>query len=40
MDLACGATTVPAARVHAAAMAALAFGYAAVAPTRAWLAGA
>jgi nicotinamidase-related amidase len=36
LDLAFGGVTVPAAQVHAAAMASLAFGYAAVRSTRDW----
>ena len=37
LDLAFGGVTVPAAQVHAAAMASLGFGYAAVRSTREWL---
>jgi nicotinamidase-related amidase len=37
LDLAFGGATVPAAQVHAAAMASLAFGYATVQSTRDWL---
>lgn len=40
LDLSFGGVTVPAAQVHAAAMASLEFGYAAVRSTRAWAGGA
>jgi hypothetical protein len=40
LDLAFGGVTVPAAQVHAAAMASLEFGYATVRSTRDWLGGA